>query len=82
MTKAIVDAAKRRIKQVGQTAIEKEMSRREPHLYGALCFISNVPFADFPETLSEETQSQIHSTIWRAALVAIDKGRIDRLGEA
>jgi hypothetical protein len=74
--KLFIEAANKRVREVGRAELEKEMRLREPNLYSALCAISNQALADRPETLSDETQTVIYDALWQGAIVAVEAYRI------
>lgn len=76
ITRKFVEAAKKRVVEVGRLESQKQMKQREPHLYGALCEIANGALADRPENLSDETQTVIHDALWRGVMVAVEAYRV------
>src|SRR5688572_24066033 len=78
ITEMYVDTAKRRLKEVGQSASVKHLKVREPHLYSAISEIANGAVTDRPEDLGDETQTVIYDAIWRAVLIGIEAYRVSQ----
>ena len=61
ISEPIVEAAKQCMAEVGWVEAQKLVRVREPHLYAALCALSNCAMTDRDEALGDATQTAIRA---------------------